>query len=170
MNFPVACHGLPARTIPLRHVFSTEVPSTLLSCAVRSPAVCLRLSTAAEVRAEGKPYAATESVLLGDGPGAASLAVELPANYVRGSERATATVVGDVMGPTLQATTASETQAEPTQQKKQNTQAAQRGKEKPPREGLERLVRVPTGCGEQNMITLAPNVYVFQSPSRAVEQ
>jgi len=27
--------------------------------------------------------------------------------------------------------------------------------------GLERLVRVPTGCGEQNMIGLAPNVYVL---------
>ena len=26
--------------------------------------------------------------------------------------------------------------------------------------GLERLLRIPTGCGEQNMITLAPNVYV----------
>jgi CD109 antigen len=27
--------------------------------------------------------------------------------------------------------------------------------------GLERLVRVPTGCGEQNMIGMAPNVYVL---------
>lgn len=26
--------------------------------------------------------------------------------------------------------------------------------------GLDRLLRIPTGCGEQNMITLAPNVYV----------
>ncbi|CAJ1442526.1 unnamed protein product [Effrenium voratum] len=26
--------------------------------------------------------------------------------------------------------------------------------------GLERLLRIPTGCGEQNMITLAPNVFV----------
>merc|ERR1719272_214286 len=26
--------------------------------------------------------------------------------------------------------------------------------------GLGRLLRIPTGCGEQNMITLAPNVYV----------
>ncbi|CAE7779018.1 CD109, partial [Symbiodinium pilosum] len=26
--------------------------------------------------------------------------------------------------------------------------------------GLERLLQIPTGCGEQNMITLAPNVYV----------
>jgi len=27
--------------------------------------------------------------------------------------------------------------------------------------GLERLVRVPFGCGEQNMIGMAPNVYVM---------
>merc|ERR1740130_1825379 len=26
--------------------------------------------------------------------------------------------------------------------------------------GLERLLRIPTGCGEQNMVTLAPNVFV----------
>ena len=26
--------------------------------------------------------------------------------------------------------------------------------------GLERLLQIPTGCGEQNMITLAPNVFV----------
>ncbi|XP_067137235.1 alpha-2-macroglobulin-like protein 1 isoform X2 [Centruroides vittatus] len=31
----------------------------------------------------------------------------------------------------------------------------------PTLEGLERLVRVPTGCGEQNMITLVPNIVVL---------
>ena len=30
----------------------------------------------------------------------------------------------------------------------------------PSLQGLEQLLRVPTGCGEQNMIGLAPNVYV----------
>ena len=28
--------------------------------------------------------------------------------------------------------------------------------------GLERFIRQPTGCGEQNMIYLAPNVYVLE--------
>ena len=28
--------------------------------------------------------------------------------------------------------------------------------------GLERFIRQPTGCGEQNMINLAPNVYVLE--------
>lgn len=29
-------------------------------------------------------------------------------------------------------------------------------------EGLDRLVRMPTGCGEQNMITFAPNIFVHR--------
>ena len=28
--------------------------------------------------------------------------------------------------------------------------------------GLERFFRLPTGCGEQTMVTLAPNVYVLE--------
>ncbi|CAG0894419.1 unnamed protein product [Darwinula stevensoni] len=32
----------------------------------------------------------------------------------------------------------------------------------PSLQGLKKLVRVPTGCGEQNMITLAPNIFVLQ--------
>jgi CD109 antigen len=28
--------------------------------------------------------------------------------------------------------------------------------------GLENLLRMPMGCGEQNMIYLAPNVYVLE--------
>ncbi len=28
--------------------------------------------------------------------------------------------------------------------------------------GLEKLLRLPTGCGEQNMIGFTPNIYVLQ--------
>ena len=28
--------------------------------------------------------------------------------------------------------------------------------------GLEQLVRLPTGCGEQNMLNFAPNIFVLQ--------
>lgn len=28
-------------------------------------------------------------------------------------------------------------------------------------EGLDKLLRMPTGCGEQNMIGFAPNIYVM---------
>ncbi|XP_071943363.1 C3 and PZP-like alpha-2-macroglobulin domain-containing protein 8 [Antedon mediterranea] len=53
----------------------------------------------------------------------------LPLNYIPGSEYAVASMVGDVMGPTLT--------------------------------NLHNLIRLPFGCGEQNMIHFAPNVYVM---------
>uniref|UniRef100_A0A4W4E1G7 Kazal-like domain-containing protein n=1 Tax=Electrophorus electricus TaxID=8005 RepID=A0A4W4E1G7_ELEEL len=54
----------------------------------------------------------------------------VPHNAVPGSERATASMIGDVMGPTLN--------------------------------NLDKLLRLPFGCGEQNMIHFAPNVFVLK--------
>ncbi|XP_024134100.1 C3 and PZP-like alpha-2-macroglobulin domain-containing protein 8 isoform X2 [Oryzias melastigma] len=54
----------------------------------------------------------------------------VPHNMVPGSERATASMIGDVMGPTLN--------------------------------NLDNLLRLPFGCGEQNMIHFAPNVFVLK--------
>ncbi|TWW57860.1 C3 and PZP-like alpha-2-macroglobulin domain-containing protein 8 [Takifugu flavidus] len=54
----------------------------------------------------------------------------VPHNIVPGSEKATAFMIGDVMGPTLN--------------------------------NLDRLLRLPFGCGEQNMIHFAPNVFVLK--------
>ncbi|XP_018583549.1 C3 and PZP-like alpha-2-macroglobulin domain-containing protein 8 [Scleropages formosus] len=54
----------------------------------------------------------------------------LPHNLVPGSERAKASMIGDVMGPTLN--------------------------------NLDNLLRLPFGCGEQNMIHFAPNVFVLK--------
>nr|XP_040039708.1 C3 and PZP-like alpha-2-macroglobulin domain-containing protein 8 [Gasterosteus aculeatus aculeatus] len=54
----------------------------------------------------------------------------VPHNTVPGSERATAFMIGDVMGPTLN--------------------------------NLDKLLRLPFGCGEQNMIHFAPNVFVLK--------
>ncbi|XP_006818919.1 C3 and PZP-like alpha-2-macroglobulin domain-containing protein 8 [Saccoglossus kowalevskii] len=54
----------------------------------------------------------------------------MPSNVVNGSERADASIIGDVMGPTLT--------------------------------NLHNLLRLPFGCGEQNMIHFAPNVYVLR--------
>ncbi|XP_065102652.1 C3 and PZP-like alpha-2-macroglobulin domain-containing protein 8 [Paramisgurnus dabryanus] len=54
----------------------------------------------------------------------------VPQNVVPGSERATASMIGDVMGPTLN--------------------------------NLHKLLRLPFGCGEQNMIHFAPNVFVLK--------
>ncbi|XP_054751982.2 C3 and PZP-like alpha-2-macroglobulin domain-containing protein 8 isoform X1 [Lytechinus pictus] len=56
--------------------------------------------------------------------------LSLPLNFVPGSERAQATMIADVMGPTLN--------------------------------NLHNLIRLPFGCGEQNMIHFAPNVYIMR--------
>jgi len=57
-----------------------------------------------------------------------TITMPLPARVINDSARASVSVVGDLLGPTIS--------------------------------GLEGLLRIPTGCGEQNMISLAPNVYV----------
>nr|XP_055095106.1 C3 and PZP-like alpha-2-macroglobulin domain-containing protein 8 [Symphalangus syndactylus] len=54
----------------------------------------------------------------------------VPHSAIPGSERATASIIGDVMGPTLN--------------------------------HLNNLLRLPFGCGEQNMIHFAPNVFVLK--------
>ncbi|XP_053558866.1 C3 and PZP-like alpha-2-macroglobulin domain-containing protein 8 [Bombina bombina] len=54
----------------------------------------------------------------------------VPHNVIPGSERASATIIGDVMGPTVS--------------------------------NLDNLLRLPFGCGEQNMIHFAPNVFVLK--------
>nr|XP_033811133.1 C3 and PZP-like alpha-2-macroglobulin domain-containing protein 8 isoform X1 [Geotrypetes seraphini] len=54
----------------------------------------------------------------------------IPHSVIPGSERATASIIGDVMGPTLN--------------------------------NLDNLLRLPFGCGEQNMVHFAPNVFVLK--------
>ncbi|XP_074927111.1 alpha-2-macroglobulin-like protein 1 [Chelonoidis abingdonii] len=58
------------------------------------------------------------------------VSLTLPANVVKGSARATISVLGDIMGMALQ--------------------------------NLDRLVQMPSGCGEQNMVLFAPIIYVLQ--------
>ncbi|XP_019632208.1 PREDICTED: ophiophagus venom factor-like [Branchiostoma belcheri] len=59
--------------------------------------------------------------------------VRLPPETIEGSEQCAVSVMGDIMGPTITTTIG----------------------------GLGTLLRLPTGCGEQTMIKLAPNVYVL---------
>ncbi|XP_076068702.1 alpha-1-inhibitor 3-like isoform X2 [Oratosquilla oratoria] len=56
--------------------------------------------------------------------------VELPSNIVEGSARGWVTIVGDLLGPTI--------------------------------DNLGSLIRKPYGCGEQNMLNFAPNIYIMQ--------
>uniref|UniRef100_A0A8C0J7S1 CD109 molecule n=1 Tax=Chelonoidis abingdonii TaxID=106734 RepID=A0A8C0J7S1_CHEAB len=53
-----------------------------------------------------------------------------PPDVVSGSERVQVTVIGDILGPSIN--------------------------------GLESLIKMPYGCGEQNMINFAPNIYVLE--------
>uniref|UniRef100_S4RW92 C3 and PZP like alpha-2-macroglobulin domain containing 8 n=1 Tax=Petromyzon marinus TaxID=7757 RepID=S4RW92_PETMA len=87
------------------------------------------------MQAEGMPREYTYSVFFcpnentkGNHNEAFTLAV--PHSVVPGSERATASMIGDVMGPTLN--------------------------------NLDNLLKLPFGCGEQNMIHFAPNVFVLK--------
>ncbi|XP_062575223.1 CD109 antigen-like [Saccostrea cucullata] len=54
--------------------------------------------------------------------------IEFPPNTVAGSRRIRASVIGDVMGPSIN--------------------------------GLDSLLKMPYGCGEQNMLNFAPNIFV----------
>ncbi|XP_063414101.1 CD109 antigen-like isoform X2 [Mytilus trossulus] len=54
--------------------------------------------------------------------------ITFPANTTAGSRRVTASVIGDLMGPSIN--------------------------------GLEKLIKMPYGCGEQNMLNFAPNIFV----------
>uniref|UniRef100_A0A8B9TF79 Alpha-macroglobulin receptor-binding domain-containing protein n=1 Tax=Anas platyrhynchos TaxID=8839 RepID=A0A8B9TF79_ANAPL len=57
------------------------------------------------------------------------VALDLPTNVVEGSARASFSVVGDIMGTSMQ--------------------------------NLHQLLQMPFGCGEQNMVLFAPNIYVL---------
>ncbi|NXA40224.1 CD109 protein, partial [Eudromia elegans] len=87
------------------------------------------------VKAEGLEQVYSQTVLLDlTGNNLQTLSKMLdfnfPSDVVSGSERVQVTVIGDILGPSIN--------------------------------GLESLIKMPYGCGEQNMINFAPNVYVLQ--------
>lgn len=59
-----------------------------------------------------------------------NLDLSVPANTVKGSARATVSVMGDILGSSMN--------------------------------NLDGLVRMPYGCGEQNMVNFAPNIFVLK--------
>uniref|UniRef100_UPI00358E443E CD109 antigen-like n=1 Tax=Myxine glutinosa TaxID=7769 RepID=UPI00358E443E len=85
------------------------------------------------VKAEGLPRTYSKALLIDQREGQVTqeeLQFTFPDDVVEGSEKVSISVVGDIMGPSI--------------------------------EGLDRLVQMPYGCGEQNMINFAPNIYVLQ--------
>ncbi|XP_042302267.1 CD109 antigen [Sceloporus undulatus] len=84
------------------------------------------------VKAEGLEQFHSQALLL-DLSKRSSLTENLnftfPSNVVPGSERVQVTIIGDILGPSIN--------------------------------GLESLIKMPYGCGEQNMINFAPNIYIL---------
>uniref|UniRef100_A0A1B8Y5Q4 Alpha-2-macroglobulin-like protein 1 n=1 Tax=Xenopus tropicalis TaxID=8364 RepID=A0A1B8Y5Q4_XENTR len=63
-------------------------------------------------------------------PKTEEISLKVPENILKDSERAYATVLGDLMGTAMQ--------------------------------NLDRLLAMPYGCGEQNMVLFAPNIFILQ--------
>ncbi|XP_038672779.1 CD109 antigen [Scyliorhinus canicula] len=86
------------------------------------------------VKAEGIQQSFSQSLFVAPKAGKRLWSKEVrftfPDNVVDGSEIAHVTVIGDIIGPSIN--------------------------------GLEDLLQMPYGCGEQNMIRFAPNVYILQ--------
>ncbi|NWR72929.1 A2ML1 protein, partial [Centropus unirufus] len=116
----------------------TEIMDTTPRCGGRKPlpATIRRRHMLVKhllVRPEGVLVEKTHSSLLcprGGNMVEEPVSLRLPANVVKGSAKASVSILGDLMGTALH--------------------------------NLDRLVQVPHGCGEQNMVLFAPIVYVLQ--------
>uniref|UniRef100_A0A3B3DR47 Alpha-macroglobulin receptor-binding domain-containing protein n=1 Tax=Oryzias melastigma TaxID=30732 RepID=A0A3B3DR47_ORYME len=76
------------------------------------------------VEAEGVPQMISHNALL-----CPKISLELPEKFVTGSERASVSVLGDLMGRAMK--------------------------------NLDKLLAMPYGCGEQNMLLFAPNIFIL---------
>ncbi|XP_056620447.1 CD109 antigen isoform X2 [Triplophysa dalaica] len=106
-------------------VFSVKATSIFTSDLVRKTVL---------VKPEGMEQSSTQTLFL-EFPFnqrilSRSLEFIFPADVVYGSQRASVSAVGDILGPSIG--------------------------------NLDSLIQLPYGCGEQNMIHFAPNVYVLQ--------
>ncbi|XP_077396698.1 alpha-2-macroglobulin-like protein 1 [Festucalex cinctus] len=83
------------------------------------------------VEAEGTPQSISHNALLcpADGPEEKKISLVLPKIFVAGSDRATVSVLGDLMGRAMK--------------------------------NLDKLLAMPYGCGEQNMLKFAPNIFIL---------
>ncbi|XP_053314791.1 CD109 antigen-like [Spea bombifrons] len=134
MNVTVPTQGMNTVLFPIKPRQLGQISITVR--ATSSKAADIETKTLF-VKAEGIKQFHSEAVLFQlDGTGSSpqtvskNLSFTFPTNVVQGSEEAFVTVVGDLLGPSI--------------------------------EGLESLIQMPYGCGEQNMINFAPNIYVLQ--------
>ncbi|KAA0708243.1 TGF-beta-1-binding protein [Triplophysa tibetana] len=106
-------------------VFSVKATSIFTSDLVRKSVL---------VKPEGMEQSSTQTLFLefplNQRTLSRSMEFIFPADVVYGSQRASVSAVGDILGPSIG--------------------------------NLDSLIQLPYGCGEQNMIHFAPNVYVLQ--------
>ncbi|XP_076612690.1 CD109 antigen [Chaetodon auriga] len=117
--------------IPIKPLVLGEIP---VSVKAMSSAASDFVRTTVLVKPEGLEQSFSASLLFEVSPSQSNLSGDVmftfPADVVEGSERASVTAVGDILGPSIS--------------------------------GLDSLIQMPHGCGEQNMINFAPNIYVLQ--------
>ncbi|XP_029281676.1 LOW QUALITY PROTEIN: CD109 antigen [Cottoperca gobio] len=128
---PVGSQSGASVLIPIRPLVLGEIVVSVKAVSSGASDVVRRTVI---VKAEGREQSFSASLLFEVSPLQMSLSREVrftfPADVVEGSERASVTAVGDILGPSIS--------------------------------GLGSLIRLPYGCGEQNMINFAPNIYVLQ--------
>ncbi|XP_039638752.1 CD109 antigen [Perca fluviatilis] len=115
--------------VPIKPLVLGEIPVSVNAVSAAASDLVRRTVL---VKAEGLEQSFSASLLFEHPSGFSSQNVmfTFPADVVEGSERASVTVVGDILGPSIS--------------------------------GLGSLIQMPYGCGEQNMINFAPNIYVLQ--------
>ncbi|XP_046893857.1 alpha-2-macroglobulin-like [Hypomesus transpacificus] len=116
---------------------SAEAIKTIVRCGNGLPTVpkMSRIDTVVQtflVEAEGIPKTDSYNALLcpAAGPVETTISLQLPAEFVIGSAKASLSILGDLMGRALR--------------------------------NVGNLLAMPTGCGEQNMLQFAPNVYILE--------
>ncbi|XP_041831691.1 CD109 antigen [Melanotaenia boesemani] len=117
--------------VPIRPLVLGEIP---ISVKAMSSVASDVVRTTVLVKAEGLEQSFSSSLLLELRASQTSLSrsfsFSFPAGVVEGSQRASVTAIGDILGPSIT--------------------------------GLDSLIQMPYGCGEQNMIHFAPNIYILQ--------
>ncbi|KAM4694312.1 CD109 antigen-like [Discoglossus pictus] len=114
---------------PIKPKMLGEIPITVKAT---SPEASDAISQKLLVKAEGVTIYYSQAILLeanGSTTVPRSLSFTFPGDVVNGSENVYCTVIGDLLGPSIN--------------------------------GLAALIQMPYGCGEQNMINFAPNIYVL---------
>ncbi|KAG1926840.1 alpha-2-macroglobulin-like protein [Pimephales promelas] len=127
---------------PIRATVPGEIPISVKATSIYSSDWVYKTVL---VKPEGLEQSSTQTLFLefplNKNTVSRTMAFSFPADVVSGSQRATVSAVGDILGPSIG--------------------------------NLDTLIEMPYGCGEQNMIHFAPNIYVLEylrSTKQAEEQ